>query len=178
MISAMPNLVIVDTPGYQPENKDLRELIRREMLPSNRLIVCLESSKTAWVCFIVRKCAAIHLFSSQEGFTFTNLVNEVDPSWQRTVVVVTKFNYLLNSDIMLNESLARQYLIPYFQGKGQKSGQLIIRTKDVFYVDLLPKREEVKAEDLKSKIVSLAEYHASIEEASRQVFSNTKKIPQ
>lgn len=100
----MPNLVIVDTPGFQPENRELRDLIREQMLPSNRFIgmliywcfmvlllflfsapritVCLESSKTAW-----------------EGFTFTSLVNEVDPGWERTIVVVTKFNYLLTSGI-------------------------------------------------------------------------------
>lgn len=157
---AMPNLVIVDTPGFQPENKELRDLIRDQMLPPNRFIVCLESSKTAW-----------------EGFTFTSLVNEVDPDWSRTIVVVTKFNYLLTSDIMESDVLARQYLAPYFKGKGQKTGQEIIRTKDVFYIDLLPKREEVKAEDLRLKNVSLKEYHASIEVATRQVFHNMKNIP-
>eukprot|EP01111_Echinosteliopsis_oligospora_P012971 TRINITY_DN4538_c0_g1_i2.p1 TRINITY_DN4538_c0_g1~~TRINITY_DN4538_c0_g1_i2.p1 ORF type:complete len:733 (+),score=191.75 TRINITY_DN4538_c0_g1_i2:89-2287(+) len=155
---AMPNLVIVDTPGFQPENKELRELIRSEMAPSNRIIVCLESSKTAW-----------------EGFTFTSLVNEVDPDWSRTIVVVTKFNYLLSSDIIDSSDLARQYLSPYFQGKGQKTGSTIIRTKDIFYIDLLPKRTEVKVEDPKT-VVSLREYHASIEEATRQVFHNVKKI--
>lgn len=102
--SDMPNLVIVDTPGFQPENRELRDLIRKEMMPPNRMIVCLESSKTAW-----------------EGFTFTSLVNEVDPEWKRTVVVVTKFNYLLSSDVLVSEALARQYLTPYFQGKGQKN---------------------------------------------------------
>lgn len=158
--AAMPNLVIVDTPGFQPENKDLRDLIRDQMLPPNRFIVCLESSKTAW-----------------EGFTFTSLVNEVDPDWSRTIVVVTKFNYLLTSDIMQSDELARQYLNPYFKGKGQKSGQEIIRTKDVFYIDLLPKRDEVKAEDLRTKNVSLKEYHQSIEVATRQVFHNLKAVP-
>ena len=34
----MPNLVIVDTPGFQPENKELRDLIRDQMLPPNRFI--------------------------------------------------------------------------------------------------------------------------------------------
>eukprot|EP00026_Physarum_polycephalum_P003482 Phypoly_transcript_03494.p1 GENE.Phypoly_transcript_03494~~Phypoly_transcript_03494.p1 ORF type:complete len:731 (+),score=114.92 Phypoly_transcript_03494:172-2364(+) len=158
--AAMPNLVIVDTPGFQPENKDLRDLIRDQMLPPNRFIVCLESSKTAW-----------------EGFTFTSLVNEVDPDWSRTIVVVTKFNYLLCSDIMDNEEIARQYLAPYFQGRGQKTGQTIIRTKDVFFIDLLPKRDEVRAEDLKTKNVSLLEYHQSIEIATRQVFNNIMKVP-
>ena len=113
--------------------------------------MCLESSKTAW-----------------EGFTFTSLVNEVDPQWARTIVVVTKFNYLLSSGILCpfnpfssspfvfvfvllcfvmfcyvlfyfffdkqtyimdSEDAARQYLSPYFQGKGQKTGQTIIHTK-------------------------------------------------
>lgn len=154
----MPNLVIVDTPGFQPENKELRDLIRDQMLPPNRFIVCLESSKTAW-----------------EGFTFTSLVNEVDPTWSRTIVVVTKFNYLLCSDILDNEQAARQYLQPYFQGKGQKTGQSIIKTKDIFYIDLLPKRDEIKAEE--AKVVSLHEYHASIETATRQVFNNIDRVP-
>lgn len=47
----------------------------------------------------------------------------------------------------------------------------------MFYIDLLPKRDEVRVDDGKMKTMTLKEYHLSIEEATKQVMANVKAIP-
>ena len=79
-----PNLTIIDTPGFilkarqsdDPDSpEDIRSMVRELIAPPNRTILFLQQSSVEW-------CNSM----------FLSLVQEVDPSLQRTVLVTSKFD--------------------------------------------------------------------------------------
>jgi hypothetical protein len=78
------NLTIYDTPGFRKgDNDPLGERIQRMVLNlikhKHRLIVCLEQSTVEWCNTQVKP-----------------IISEVDPKFERTIFVTTKFNNRLN----------------------------------------------------------------------------------
>ena len=79
-----PNLTIIDTPGFilkakqtdDPDTpQDIREMVRELITPPNRTILFLQQSSVEW-------CNSM----------FLSVVQEVDPSLQRTILVTSKFD--------------------------------------------------------------------------------------
>ncbi|BDA44188.1 Dynamin-related protein 5A [Coccomyxa sp. Obi] len=79
-----PNLTIIDTPGFilkarQGEGEstpnDILEMVKAQAAPPNRLILFLQQSSVEW-------CSSLWM----------HVVQELDPNFQRTIVVASKFD--------------------------------------------------------------------------------------
>ncbi|KAK9832230.1 hypothetical protein WJX74_003725 [Apatococcus lobatus] len=79
-----PNLTIIDTPGFilkarkgEPDSTpdDILDMVKAQARPAHRLILFLQQSSVEW-------CSALWM----------HVVQEVDPNFQRTIVVASKFD--------------------------------------------------------------------------------------
>ena len=78
------NVTIIDTPGFRRQKTDLfgekiKELVTKLITPKHRIILCLEQSTVEWC--------------NSETRPF---VEKVDPKYERTIFICTKFNNRLN----------------------------------------------------------------------------------
>ncbi|KAF0974485.1 hypothetical protein FDP41_006517 [Naegleria fowleri] len=74
------NLTIFDTPGFRKGEQDplaerIHKIVMNTIKPQNRIIIALEQSTVEWCNTQVRP-----------------LIKQVDPNYERTIFVVTKFN--------------------------------------------------------------------------------------
>ncbi|BFU20479.1 dynamin family protein [Entamoeba histolytica HM-1:IMSS-B] len=115
--SGCSNLTIIDTPGFrlggdETLKEDIDQMVKELITPSNRIIVCLEQSTTEWANSVSRP-----------------LVKEVDPNFNRTVLINTKF------DNRVKELTDTQTVANYLNGD-----ELIIGDKKPFFISLPCKR--------------------------------------
>lgn len=106
------NLTIYDTPGFRkgandPLTPKIAKMVQKLIEPKHRIIICLEQSTVEWCNTQVRP-----------------LVQKVDPNFDRTIVVTTKFNN------RINQFRNKEEVDGYMSTDGQLSG------KQVFFISL------------------------------------------
>eukprot|EP00033_Pygsuia_biforma_P001716 GCRY01001922.1.p1 GENE.GCRY01001922.1~~GCRY01001922.1.p1 ORF type:complete len:876 (+),score=240.06 GCRY01001922.1:181-2628(+) len=138
--SRLCNLIIVDTPGWRSKEPELDALIKKEMAPKNRLILCLEDSCMSWKFF----------FDSMG-----RLVNSVDPGFQRTVFCGTKFSSVVEKILAKNGNVddVISQLSSFVSGKMPDGRPTGIEARPRFFVDLVPNRDVVSEDaELRRKV--------------------------
>jgi len=91
------NLTIIDMPGFVVQGEEesaekIRQMARSMMKPSNRIIVCLEDSGRDWNLSIARP-----------------IVQSIDPLFERTILVATKFDQRLK-ELIAHPGIVNKYL--------------------------------------------------------------------
>jgi succinate dehydrogenase flavin-adding protein (antitoxin of CptAB toxin-antitoxin module) len=125
------NLTIYDLPGFRKgQNDPLTPKIARMVLkliePKHRIIVCLEQSTVEWCNTQVRP-----------------MVQKVDPNFERTIIVTTKFNN------RINQFRSKEEVDAYMSTDGQLTG------KSVFFISLPSghNTRDLAEEEFKEKIM-------------------------
>lgn len=99
------NLTIYDTPGFrlggnEPLKSNIEEMVMKILAPKHRIIICLEQSTVEWANTVSRP-----------------IVAQVDPLFQRTVLVNTKF------DNRVKELRDAEQSNSYLKGEGLPEGK-------------------------------------------------------
>ncbi|KAK9915687.1 hypothetical protein WJX75_002660 [Coccomyxa subellipsoidea] len=128
-----PNLTIIDTPGFilkarQGEGdstpNDILEMVKAQAAPPNRLILFLQQSSVEW-------CSSLWM----------HVVQELDPHFQRTIVVASKF------DNRLKEFGERWEVDRYLSAAGYLSANV-----KPFFVALPKERTIIKSSEWREQI--------------------------
>ncbi|EIE25943.1 hypothetical protein COCSUDRAFT_35468 [Coccomyxa subellipsoidea C-169] len=128
-----PNLTIIDTPGFilkarQGEGdstpNDILEMVKAQAAPPNRLILFLQQSSVEW-------CSSLWM----------HVVQELDPHFQRTIVVASKF------DNRLKEFAERWEVDRYLSAAGYLSANV-----KPFFVALPKERTIIKSSEWREQI--------------------------
>eukprot|EP00899_Mesostigma_viride_P015033 jgi/Mesvir1/23530/Mv18231-RA.1 len=130
-----PNLTVVDTPGFvlkakpgEPESTpdDIRNMVKELVAPPHRLILFLQQSSVEW-------CSSLWL----------HVVQEVDPTFRRTVMVASKF------DNRLKEFSERWEIDRYLTASG-----ILGANRTPFFVALPKERGPCANEDFRAQILA------------------------